>query len=167
MFQAVNAALHDILKRKPRSVVFGEDVEFGGVFRCTSGLLKEYGILLILMIIGRERVFNTPISEQGIAGFAAGLGSVGYTVIAEIQFADYIFPAFDQVYALYFFYVILDRQRDFKIQIQIRWIIFPRKRGTTCSLRCCRSWRSVPFTITRSILFTLPWLEGTIPVIFI
>ena len=46
---------------------------------------------------GKERVFNTPLSEQGIAGFAIGLASVGYTAIAEIQFADYIFPAFDQV----------------------------------------------------------------------
>lgn len=96
MFQAVNEALHRILKRKPRSLIFGEDVEFGGVFRCTSGLLKDYGNEVVL-ILGRDRVFNTPISEQGIAGFAAGLASAGYDVIAEIQFADYIFPAFDQV----------------------------------------------------------------------
>jgi 2-oxoisovalerate dehydrogenase E1 component beta subunit len=46
---------------------------------------------------GKERVFNTPLSEQGIAGFAIGLASMGHTAIAEIQFADYIFPAFDQV----------------------------------------------------------------------
>lgn len=50
--------------------------------------------------IGRERVFNTPLTEQGIAGFGVGLASMGHTAIAEIQFADYIFPAFDQVKAL-------------------------------------------------------------------
>ena len=47
--------------------------------------------------LGRERVFNTPLTEQGIAGFGIGLASMGHTAIAEIQFADYIFPAFDQV----------------------------------------------------------------------
>lgn len=49
------------------------------------------------MFAGRERVFNTPLTEQGIAGFGIGLASMGQTAIAEIQFADYIFPAFDQV----------------------------------------------------------------------
>lgn len=47
--------------------------------------------------IGRERVFNTPLTEQGIAGFGIGIASMGHTAIAEIQFADYIYPAFDQV----------------------------------------------------------------------
>lgn len=46
---------------------------------------------------GRERVFNTPLTEQGIAGFGIGMAVMGHTAIAEIQFADYIFPAFDQV----------------------------------------------------------------------
>lgn len=46
---------------------------------------------------GVERVFNTPLSEQGIAGFAIGLATVGHTAIAEMQFSDYIFPAFDQI----------------------------------------------------------------------
>lgn len=50
---------------------------------------------------GRERVFNTPLSEQGIAGFGIGLAAAGGTAIAEIQFADYIFPAFDQVRLAY------------------------------------------------------------------
>lgn len=68
--------------------MFGEDVAFGGVFRCSLGLKEKFG---------SGRVFNTPITEQGIAGFAAGVASVGTTAIAEIQFADYIFPAFDQV----------------------------------------------------------------------
>ena len=61
---------------------------FGGVFRCTDGLQAKYGEM---------RVFNTPLCEQGIAGFAIGLASLGITTIAEIQFADYIFPAFDQI----------------------------------------------------------------------
>lgn len=69
-------------------VVFGEDVAFGGVFRCTMGLQKKYG---------PDRVFNTPLCEQGIAGFGIGLAVSGATAIAEMQFADYIFPAFDQV----------------------------------------------------------------------
>lgn len=70
------------------SVIFGEDVAFGGVFRCTSDLKNRFG---------KERVFNTPLCEQGIAGFGIGLANTGMTAIAEIQFADYIFPAFDQV----------------------------------------------------------------------
>lgn len=69
-------------------VIFGEDVAFGGVFRCTVNLQKRYG---------PDRVFNTPISEHGIVGFGIGLANVGATAIAEIQFADYIYPAFDQV----------------------------------------------------------------------
>jgi 2-oxoisovalerate dehydrogenase E1 component beta subunit len=51
------------------------------------------------LLPGRERVFNTPLSEQGIAGFGIGVASMGQTAIAEIQFSDYIFPAFDQVRA--------------------------------------------------------------------
>ena len=53
---------------------------------------------LITPILGRERVFNTPLTEQGIAGFGIGLALMGHTAIAEIQFADYIYPAFDQVW---------------------------------------------------------------------
>jgi 2-oxoisovalerate dehydrogenase E1 component beta subunit len=63
-------------------------VKFGGVFRCSENLYEKYGI---------DRVFNTPLSEQGIAAFAIGMASVGHTAIAEIQFSDYIFPAFDQI----------------------------------------------------------------------
>ena len=87
------------------AVVFGEDVAFGGVFRCTMGLAEEFGAflhplvrsILNLSSLGGERVFNTPLTEQGIAGFGIGLASMGHTAIAEIQFAGYIFPAFDQV----------------------------------------------------------------------
>jgi len=69
-----------------KAIIFGEDVKFGGVFRCTMGMNEKYGT---------DRVFNTPLSEQGIAGFAIGAATSGATAIAEIQFADYIFPAFD------------------------------------------------------------------------
>jgi len=76
------------LDRDQSARIFGEDVAFGGVFRCTKGLRDKYGV---------ERVFNTPLSEQGIVGFGIGLACAGSTAIAEIQFADYIMPAFDQI----------------------------------------------------------------------
>lgn len=85
---SITNALDLALERDPTAVIFGEDVAFGGVFRCTVGLQEKYG---------RDRVFNTPLCEQGIAGFGIGLATAGATAIAEIQFADYIFPAFDQV----------------------------------------------------------------------
>lgn len=88
LFTALNDAMDIALKTDSRSVIFGEDVAFGGVFRCSMGLREKYGA---------DRVFNTPLTEQGIAGFAIGMAAVGWTPIAEIQFADYIFPAFDQV----------------------------------------------------------------------
>ncbi|KAF8205779.1 thiamine diphosphate-binding protein [Mycena galopus ATCC 62051] len=88
VYQAVRDALSIALTKDDNAVVFGEDVAFGGVFRCTMGLAEEFG---------RERVFNTPLTEQGIAGFAIGMAAMGHTAIAEIQFADYIFPAFDQL----------------------------------------------------------------------
>ena len=72
-------------------MIFGEDVKFGGVFRCSLDLNQKFGT---------TRVFNTPLCEQGIAAFGIGLASVGVTAVAEIQFADYIFPAFDQVFSL-------------------------------------------------------------------
>ncbi|XP_012163636.2 2-oxoisovalerate dehydrogenase subunit beta, mitochondrial isoform X1 [Bombus terrestris] len=88
MYQAINHGLRIALKNDSDAVIFGEDVAFGGVFRCTMNLQKEFG---------NDRVFNTPTCEQGIAGFGIGLAAVGMTAIAEIQFADYIFPAFDQL----------------------------------------------------------------------
>ncbi|KXN92247.1 2-oxoisovalerate dehydrogenase subunit beta, mitochondrial, partial [Leucoagaricus sp. SymC.cos] len=87
-YQAARDAMSIALTKDDNAVVFGEDVAFGGVFRCTMGLAEEFG---------RERVFNTPLTEQGIAGFGIGLAMMGHTAIAEIQFADYIFPAFDQI----------------------------------------------------------------------
>nr|WP_211164225.1 transketolase C-terminal domain-containing protein [Shewanella salipaludis] len=89
MLHAINDALSIAMEADERMLVFGEDVgHFGGVFRATSGLQEKFG---------RERCFNTPLTEQGIAGFANGLASNGMTTVAEIQFADYIFPAFDQI----------------------------------------------------------------------
>jgi 2-oxoisovalerate dehydrogenase E1 component beta subunit len=88
MYQAINNALDIALATDSDSYLFGEDVKFGGVFRCSMGLNQKYGT---------DRVFNTPLSEQGIVAFGVGLASVGSTAIAEIQFADYIFPAFDQI----------------------------------------------------------------------
>lgn len=88
MFQAINNAMDIALENDSSALLFGEDVGFGGVFRCSLNLQKKYG---------KQRVFNTPLCEQGIAGFAIGVANTGATAIAEIQFADYIFPAFDQI----------------------------------------------------------------------
>merc|ERR1712050_632011 len=88
LLQSITDALDIAMTSDHTAVIFGEDVAFGGVFRCTVGLEEKFG---------KERVFNTPLCEQGIAGFAIGLSMAGATAIAEIQFADYIFPAFDQI----------------------------------------------------------------------
>ncbi len=89
LLQAVNNALDIAMADNPQVICLGEDVgKFGGVFRATSHLQEKYG---------RERCFNTPLTEQGIAGFAIGLAAQGSVPVAEIQFADYIFPAFDQL----------------------------------------------------------------------
>ncbi|CRH00623.1 2-oxoisovalerate dehydrogenase subunit beta, mitochondrial, putative [Plasmodium relictum] len=88
MFTAINSAMHNVFEKDPNSILLGEDVAFGGVFRCSLDLLNKYG---------DKRVFNTPLCEQGIIGFAIGLAENGFTTIAEIQFGDYIFPAFDQI----------------------------------------------------------------------
>jgi 2-oxoisovalerate dehydrogenase E1 component beta subunit len=69
-------------------IVFGEDIAFGGVFRCSAGLAADFG---------SARVFNTPLTEQGIVGFAIGAAAEGMKAVAEIQFADYVYPAFDQL----------------------------------------------------------------------
>ncbi len=88
LFQAVNSALAHALRSDERVLVFGEDVAFGGVFRCSMNLATEFG---------SQRVFNTPLSEQGIVGFAIGCAAQGMKPVAEIQFADYVYPAFDQL----------------------------------------------------------------------
>jgi len=89
MIEAINDALDVMLARDPDVVVFGEDVGyFGGVFRATAGLQKKHG---------RTRVFDTPINECGIIGVAVGMGAYGLRPVPEIQFADYIYPALDQL----------------------------------------------------------------------
>ena len=86
--QAVNSALRTALSSSSKVLCFGEDVAFGGVFRCTVNLQNEFG---------DARVFNTPITEQGIVGAAIGMAAEGAKPVVEIQFADYVFPAFDQI----------------------------------------------------------------------
>src|ERR687885_1107596 len=89
MVEAVRDALDVAMARDPRVVVFGEDVGyFGGVFRCTDGLQRKYGA---------PRCFDTPISESGIVGAAVGMAAYGLRPVAEIQFADYMYPAYDQL----------------------------------------------------------------------
>ncbi|KAL9621775.1 MAG: hypothetical protein Q9160_003747 [Pyrenula sp. 1 TL-2023] len=88
LFQSINAALRTALAASEKVLLFGEDVAFGGVFRCSMHLATEFG---------SERVFNTPLSEQGIVGFGIGCAAEGMKPVAEIQFADYIYPAFDQL----------------------------------------------------------------------
>lgn len=89
IIQALNHTLHAEFARDKKLVTFGEDVgAFGGVFRVTTGLQKEFG---------EERCFDTPLSEQGIIGFGIGMAQKGLKPICEIQFADYIFPAYDQI----------------------------------------------------------------------
>ena len=89
MVQAIRSALDVALARDGNVVIFGEDVGyFGGVFRCTEGLQAKYGA---------SRVFDTPIAEGGIVGIAVGMSAYGLRPVAEIQFADYMYPGYDQI----------------------------------------------------------------------
>jgi 2-oxoisovalerate dehydrogenase E1 component beta subunit len=89
MIQALNSAMDIMLGRDPNVVVLGEDVGyFGGVFRVTDGLQRKYG---------EHRVLDTPIAEGGIVAAAIGMGVNGLRPVAEVQFADYIYPAYDQI----------------------------------------------------------------------
>lgn len=89
MIEALRDAMDVALERDPSVVVFGEDVGyFGGVFRCTAGLQEKYG---------EERVFDTPISESAIVGAAIGMAAHGMRPCVEVQFADYMYPAYDQI----------------------------------------------------------------------
>jgi len=89
MIQALNSAMDVMLTRDPNVLIFGEDVGFfGGVFRATEGLQKKHGL---------DRCFDTPISEGGLIGVAVGMGAYGLRPVVEIQFADYIYPAYDQI----------------------------------------------------------------------
>ena len=89
MIESIRDALHVTMAQDPNVVVFGEDVGyFGGVFRCTQGLQQKFG---------RERCFDTPINESGIVGAAIGMAAYGLRPCVEIQFADYVYPAYDQI----------------------------------------------------------------------
>lgn len=89
LITAVNLALHEVFGEHPNIVTFGEDVagDKGGVFKATVGLSAQYG----------DRCFNTPLAEASIIGTAVGMAATGLWPIPEIQFADYIHPAFDQI----------------------------------------------------------------------
>jgi 2-oxoisovalerate dehydrogenase E1 component beta subunit len=89
MVQAINEALRLEMRRDERVVILGEDVgKVGGVFRVTQGLWEEFG---------DERVIDTPLNEGGIVGTAIGMAVYGLRPVPEIQFADFIYPAFDQI----------------------------------------------------------------------
>src|SRR5271170_1304919 len=89
LVQAVNRGLQQAMRDDPDVLVLGEDIGVnGGVFRATEGLLKEFGA---------ERVIDTPLSETGIVGAAVGMALYGLKPVAEIQFLDFIYPAFDQI----------------------------------------------------------------------
>jgi len=89
MIQALNSAMDIALGRDPGVVVLGEDVGyFGGVFRVTDGLQRKYGT---------HRVLDTPIAEGGIIAASIGMAVNGLRPVAEIQFADYIYPGYDQI----------------------------------------------------------------------
>jgi 2-oxoisovalerate dehydrogenase E1 component beta subunit len=89
MAKAINLSLRDALARDQDVLVFGEDVgTLGGVFRITDGLQKEFG---------EERVFDTPLAESTIVGMSVGLALRGFKPVPEIQFSDFIYPAFNQI----------------------------------------------------------------------
>ncbi len=89
MIEAIRDAMDICMDKDPSVVVIGEDIGyFGGVFRCTDGLQRKFG---------EHRVIDAPIAEGGIIGAAIGMGVNGLRPVAEIQFADYIYPGFDQI----------------------------------------------------------------------
>ncbi len=89
MIEALRDAMDVMLARDPKVLLFGEDVGyFGGVFRCTAGLQEKHG---------EARVFDTPINESAIVGMAVGMAAQGMKPCVEVQFADYVYPAYDQI----------------------------------------------------------------------
>ena len=90
LITAINRTLHYAMGRDPQTVIFGEDVADpkGGVFKATAGLTDAYG---------SGRAFNAPLAESVIIGLGVGIAATGTKTIAEIQFADFIHPAFDQI----------------------------------------------------------------------
>jgi len=91
MVQALNSALREEMERDPNVVILGEDVgKRGGVFLVTEGLIEQFG---------GDRVLDTPLSELGIIGFSIGLAMYGLRPVAEIQFIDFVYEAFDQIFS--------------------------------------------------------------------
>ncbi len=89
MIDAIRSALDVLMDKDPNVIILGQDVGyFGGVFRCTDGLQRKHG---------EHRVIDAPIAEGGIIGTAIGMGVNGLRPVAEIQFADYIYPGIDQI----------------------------------------------------------------------
>src|SRR5262245_62071379 len=89
LLQAITDGLRTEMRKNPEVVCFGEDVgRNGGVFRATDGLQAEFG---------EDRVFDTPLCESGIIGAAVGMALYGMRPVPEIQFLDFIYPAFDQI----------------------------------------------------------------------
>ncbi len=89
LLQAINSALREEMRRDERVIVLGEDVgKNGGVFRATEGLFDEFGA---------DRSVDTPLSESGIIGMSIGMAMYGLRPVPEIQFMDFIYPAFDQI----------------------------------------------------------------------
>ena len=89
IIDAVRSALQTQMRADPRVIVLGEDVgKFGGVFRATAGLFDEFGA---------DRVIDTPLAEAGIIGTAIGMAIYGLRPVPEIQFSDFIYPAYDQI----------------------------------------------------------------------
>ena len=89
MIEAIRSAIDVKMSQDPDVLAFGEDVGyFGGVFRCTAGLQEKHGL---------QRCFDTPIAEGGIVGMAVGMAAYGLRPVVEIQFADYIYPGYDQI----------------------------------------------------------------------
>ncbi|MDE2573493.1 MAG: alpha-ketoacid dehydrogenase subunit beta, partial [bacterium] len=87
--EAVRATLYDALKNDPRTLIMGEDVgPRGNVFLITKSFLEEFG---------PQRILDTPLAEASIIGIAVGMAMTGLRPIAEIQFADFIYPAFNQI----------------------------------------------------------------------
>ena len=90
LITAINRTLHEIFEADDKAVLFGQDVarQKGGVFKATEGLTDRFG---------PNRCFNAPIAESSIIGCAIGMSATGFKVLPEIQFADYMHPAFDQI----------------------------------------------------------------------
>ncbi len=90
MVDAINHALHEEMNKNDNMYIFGEDIaeKKGGVFTATKGLSTTFG---------DDRVFNSPLAEASIMGVATGMALAGLKPVVEIQFGDYIWPAFQQM----------------------------------------------------------------------